>query len=77
MAFWEERALPSGVTAPVELAELAAEARFPAAVIGPRDLAPLARAAAIWRGDPGDFISGAIVAGSGRGLWLDFAKGLI
>ena len=74
MAFWEDHALPSGVTGPVELA---AEARFPSAVTGPRDLAPLARAAAIWRGDLGDFISGAIVAGSGRGLWLDFAKGLI
>jgi len=49
MAFWEERALPSGVTGPVDFAELAAEARLPSSVIGPWDLAPLARDEAILR----------------------------
>lgn len=47
MAFREERALPSGVMGPLDLTALAAEAP----VTGPRDSAPLARAAAIWRGD--------------------------
>ena len=47
MEFWEERARPSGVTGPVEWTELAAEAILPALVIGPRDLAPLAREDAI------------------------------
>src|ERR1035438_55396 len=47
MAFWEERACPSGVAAPVDFAELARDASRPATVTGPRDLAPLAREASI------------------------------
>src|SRR5580658_5952849 len=49
IAFWEERAWPSGVTGPVDFAELARDASRPATVIGPRDLAPLAREASIRR----------------------------
>src|ERR1035438_8625526 len=49
IAFWEERAWPSGVTAPVDFAELARDASRPATVTGPRDLAPLAREAPIRR----------------------------
>src|SRR5579863_4592254 len=49
MAFWDERAFPFGVTAPVDFAELARDASRPATVVGPRDLAPLAREASIRR----------------------------
>ena len=49
MAFLEERARPSGVTAPVDFAQLARDTTRPAMVIGPRDLALLAREASIRR----------------------------
>jgi hypothetical protein len=49
MAFWEELALPSGVTGPVDFAELARDASFPAMEVGPRDLAPLVREASARR----------------------------
>ena len=43
VAFWEDRDFPSRVTAPVDFAELAADACLPSSVTGPRDFAPLAR----------------------------------
>src|SRR5579863_4713836 len=49
MAFCEEMARPSGVTAPVDFAELARDASRPATVTGLRDLAPLRREAAMRR----------------------------
>src|SRR5580658_4019050 len=49
MALREERARPSGLDGPVDLAELARDASRPAMVIAPCDLAPLAREASIRR----------------------------
>lgn len=43
VAFWKERDFPSGVTGPVDFAELAEDAFLPSSLIGPRDFAPLAR----------------------------------
>jgi hypothetical protein len=73
VAFWEERALPSGVTGPVDFAELAAEARLPSSVTGPRDLAPLVREDAILRVElilAALWQAGGVVLGSGTGKWL-------
>jgi hypothetical protein len=56
---------------------LAAAARLPLAVTGPRDLAPLAREAAIWSSVRGSFITATEWHAPGRVFGVDVCKLLI